>query len=308
MKKHITHWSITILLLCAILLVAADVPSKFFGMAGLNQISRSNQAYLEDSFNRSISTFVVLSIIKAGLAVLEGTEISLGIGIEVGNIVQAAYDYVDLAWRTVLISSVVLLGTQYILQTSGLVDQWFLTATLLVFFVLWLLNTWLPHKNGLKNLFRDISLVLTLFTVILYLVLPLSVAGGRLLSKAITAKPMLEAETGFSTFQKDVFPESGDAKAGFWSKVTGAKDKIANAVKIITTKTSELIIWVLKLIAGYLFDCVVFPLLLFVVLFWLSKFLIRYFFDIQKQRTLKEDLETVLHKFFPKTRSQNSVS
>ena len=136
MTKKSSHFIITILLLCLILLIATDIPSKFFGVTGLNTVSRSNEAYLEDSFNRSISTFVVLSVIKAGLAVLEGTEISLGIGIEVGNIVQAAYDYVDLAWRTVLLSSVVLLGTQYILQTSGLVDQWLLSATLLMFLIM----------------------------------------------------------------------------------------------------------------------------------------------------------------------------
>ena len=307
MKKKISHLLITILLLCSILLIATDIPSKFFGVTGLNTISRSNEAYLEDSFNRSIGTFVVLSVIKAGLAVLEGTEISLGIGIEVGNIVQAVYDYVDLAWRTVLLSSVVLLGTRYILQTSGLVDQWFLSATLLMFLMQWLIRWWLPHKNGLKNLFRDISLILTLFTLLLYIVLPLSVAGGRVLSKTITAKPMMEAEAGFSKLQEDIFPDSTTGKTSLWSKITNTKDRIMHAVKMISTKTSELSIWALKLIAGYLFDCIVFPLLLFVVLFWLTKFLVRYFFDIQKQQTLREDLEAILQKFFSKSRNQISV-
>ncbi len=308
MKKKLPRLWICLLLTAAILLAATDVPSKLFKVTGFNTISKSNDTYLETSFDRSVNTFLVLSVIKAGLAVLEGTEIGVGIGIEVGGVVQAVYDYVDLAWKTVLASSVVLLGTRYILQTSGLIDQWFLSAALL-FLLLQLLSRWyLPRQNTLKNLLRDTGLVLTLFTLLLYIVLPLSVAGGQLLSKHITAKPVLEAETGFFQLKQNAFPESENAKKGIWGKLTDAKNQIVQVVKTINAKSSEMSVWVLKLIAGYLFDCIVFPLMLFIALFYLSKFLIRYIFDIQKQKTLKEDLESILHRALSRSDHPTSVS
>jgi hypothetical protein len=307
MKKMYRLW-ICLLLTVAIFLAAADVPSKFLNATGLNTVSKFNDAYLEESFTRSVNTFLVLSVIKAGLAVLEGTEIGVGIGIEVGGVVRAVYDYVDLAWRTVLASSVVLLGTRYILQASGLVDQWFLSAALLFLLFQFLFRWYLPRQTTMKNLLRDTGLVLTLFTLLLYIVLPLSVAGGRTLSKYITAKPMHEAETGFSQLKENAFPDSEGVKKGIWSKLTDTKNQIIAVVKTINAKSSEMSVWVLKLIAGYLFDCIVFPLILFIALFYFSKFLIRYFFDIQKQRTLKEDLESIFHRYFSKSDNQISAS
>jgi hypothetical protein len=308
MKKKISRLWVSLVLTAAILLAAADVPTNFFDATGLNKISKSNTAYLEESFTRSVNTFLVLSVIKAGLAVLEGTEIGLGIGIEVGGVVQSVYDYVDLAWRTVLASSVVLLGTRYILQASALVDQWFLSAALFFLLLQFLFRWYLPYQITLKNLLRDIGLVLTLFTLLLYIVLPLSVAGGRLLSKHITARPMHDAETGFSELKENTFSDSEDGKKGIWNKLSGVKDQIVRVVKTVNEKSSEMSVWVLKLIAGYLFDCIVFPLVLFAALFWFSKFLIRYFFDVQKQRTFKEDLESILHRYFSKSDNQQSAS
>ena len=87
-------------------------------------LSDSNRAYLDESFDRSMKGFLVLSAIKGGLAVLEGSEVGVGFNLEVGDIVQSVYDYVDVAWKTALAGGTILLLIQLILQTIQLFDHW----------------------------------------------------------------------------------------------------------------------------------------------------------------------------------------
>jgi hypothetical protein len=44
-------------------------------------------------------------------------------------------------------------------------------------------------------------------------------------------------------------------------------------------KASELTVWILKLIAGYLFDCLVFPLGLFALLVWFTRVMAKGLFE-----------------------------
>jgi hypothetical protein len=60
----------------------------------------------------------VLSDIKVGLAVVEGTEIGVRFCIEIDDAVQSVYDYIDVAWRTVLASAAILTWTKYLVKTN----------------------------------------------------------------------------------------------------------------------------------------------------------------------------------------------
>ncbi len=90
---------IVTLLIAGTLLTALGFTDRLLGICGLDRLSEKNEAYLESSQERTLQTFAVLSTIKVGLAVVEGTEIGVGFGLEIGDVVQAAYDYVDIAWR-----------------------------------------------------------------------------------------------------------------------------------------------------------------------------------------------------------------
>jgi len=121
---------IVILLIGGIVLTAFGFTERLLGTCGLDRLTSKNDAYLEASFERSLRTFAVLSTIKVGLAIVEGTEIGVGFGLEVGDVVQAAYDSVDIAWRTVLAGGVILLGTRTLLEAASLANHWLLAATL----------------------------------------------------------------------------------------------------------------------------------------------------------------------------------
>jgi hypothetical protein len=285
-----------IALAAAFLLTVFGPAEKGMVALGLGRLSKSNEAYLSASFKRSLRTFAVLTAVKTGLGVVEGSEVGVGFGIQIGDVVQAAYDYVDLAWRTVLISMAVLTGTRFILQAAGIFDQWFLAAFIL-FLLLMLLCKWvIPKVPALRRFFRDASFVAALTAVMLYVALPASVTLGHGLSRKITAPSMSEAETGFQQFRTDVFPDGAPQKGGFWSKIIEVKEKLVQIASYLKFKTNDLIEWVIKLIAGYTFDCIVFPLGLFFAFYGLFKFLVRALFDARRSQALREDLETVLTK------------
>jgi hypothetical protein len=295
-KRNRFRTAAGIVLSAALLLTVFGFTEKGMQVLGLGRLSESNETYLNASFKRSLQTFAVLTAVKTGLGVVEGSEVGVGFGIQIGDVVQAAYDYVDMAWRTVLISMAVLTGTRFVLQAARIFDQWFLAAFIL-FLLLMLLCRWtVPKFPALRRFFRDAAFVAALVAVMLYVALPASVTLGRSLSRKITAPSMSEAETGFSRFRTEVFPESAQPKTGFWSKIVETKDKLAEIVSFLKTRTNEMIEWVIKLIAGYTFDCIVFPMGLFFAFYGLFRFLVRALFDARRSQSLREDLGAVLRR------------
>ncbi|HHS13070.1 MAG TPA: hypothetical protein ENN03_04795 [bacterium] len=298
---------IFLILLLIVLIIASSLgwTTRAFGWMGLNQLRQSNDRYLQSAMNQSLTTFGVLSILKVGLAIVEGTSVGVGFNLQIGDAVQAVYDYVDLAWRVVLISATVLLGTRYILQTAELIDQWVLAFALLLLLLLVLLRWFKPNWKTLIRILRDLSLFFFIFSLSLFVLLPLSVTGGRLLSQYITAPSLEEAEEGLSIIQSELFPEGPPESPSVWQTIKNTSEKIAYISRILTQKASNLITWVVKLIAGYLFDSLIFPLLLFLFLFWFTRLVGRYLFGIQSQKTFREDLHQILHRLTMENTSQS---
>ena len=300
-KNRKKRWAIVILLLACAIFSATGVMNLGLDAAGLKKLRDSNNGYLQESLDKTMKTFAVLSGVKVGLAIVQGSDIGIGFSLEVGDVVQSAYDYVDIAWRTVLGCAIVLLGTRYLLQMTDLLIPWFLTAVFL-FLLLNLLADWKVRSLSiLKTISRDLLQTFGLAAATLCLVLPLSIAGGRWLSGRITEPSMREARNGFTQVKNELEESSSNAEKGLWSKLVQAKDKLAKVTEIVTRKTSELTVWVLKLIAGYIFDCFVFPILLFLFLFWMVRKAVRYFGEINRTRGFRNDLEMVLKKYITKS-------
>lgn len=271
---------------------------RLFGLAGLDSLSASNEAYLESASLRSMGMFGVLSTVKVGLAIIEGTEVGVGFGLQVGDVVQAAYDYVDVAWRTVLAGTVILFGTRYLLQAAALLDQWFLAITM--FFALALVLAQLSSLpfTRMRRFIRDLLLLFSVVTVALYLILPLSVAGGAFLSHKITAPSVEEAESGIIEMRNELFsdiPYEGEVSI---STIAGIKERMKNIIAYLKDRASRIVTWMFGLIAGYIFDCLIFPFLLFVLLLWLTKTGTNYLFGLERQRSLRDDIDGIMAKYF----------
>ncbi len=267
------------MLVVGIVLTALGFTERLLGACGLDGLDSRNEAYLESSFERSLRTFAVLSTIKVGLAVVEGTEIGVGFGIEVGDVVQAAYDYVDIAWKVVLAAGVLLLATRTLLESVALVNHWVLAITLAAVVLTVLTQGAPPRLARTHRILREAALFLTVLAAACYLILPLSIAGSAFLSSRITAPSIEEAESGLSALGEELFAEDPTADEGLHSKWTRTKEQLARMASYLKQRATEITVWILKLIAGYLFDCLVFPLALLVLLFWFTKVLVRGLFE-----------------------------
>lgn len=314
MRKFVRPTTAVLLLLATILAVTGQI-DRFAASCGLGAINDSNEQYLTESFDKSLKGFLVLSGIKSGVAVLEGSSIGVGFNLEVGDLVQSIYDYVDVAWRTALAGSCVLLLMRLVLQTVQAVDHWFLSATaalsLAVFLAWWIL----PQNTKQRRWLKECLLFIASITLALYVILPVSIAGASYLSKKITRPLVEEAQAGFESLESDLtaqalnerlFPEGDEDDESFWSrfdfkaKLENSKQAIVKMGDWLTEITTEFATWTVKLIAGYIFDCIIFPLAFFVVVYVLTRGLLTYLLGISRSRSMREDFEAVLGKYYGK--------
>ncbi len=314
-KQNGIKTGIAVVLLVLVVLSATGHVDGMIDLFGLRGLRDSNEEYLDASFNKALNGFLVLSGIKAGLAVLEGSEVGIGFSLEIGDAVQSIYDYVDTAWKTVMAGSAILLLMKLALSTIQTVGHWFLFTALLFSLVLFLLNWIMPKKNRAHHLLREALLFSSVMCVALYLILPVSVGMASFLSKKITQPLISEAQEGFKTLEKEVAPETIHEK--FFPAQAKKNDSIFSKLElqnlIVESKavlirigrwlkklTKDFAHWTIYLIAGYMFDCIVFPYAVLILAYALTKGLLIYVFGKTSSQTVKEDIESVMKKYFGK--------
>ncbi len=292
MKKQYTKKSVLlILVLMAGILAATGYTDRLVESVGIGTISQANLTYLEDAFDRSLAGFLVLSGIKSGLAIIEGSEVGIGFNLEIGDIVQAVYDYVDVAWKTALAGGTILLVTRMCLEAVALIDHWCLAIMLFGFGVFLFLDWFLGGYGRTIQIIRESTLFMLVLTLILYIILPLSITGASFLSKKITQPIIEETQSGFEEIHKEFspgymskgfFPE--DVKEGslfpgfdFKAKYESTRERIQFIGTFFKDRTRHMAVLTMKLVAGYVFDCIIFPLTFFVVLYLFTKNLVSFF-------------------------------
>ena len=299
---------------CLILLLAffaalngvLDVPIHKLGM---EKVAAANQTYLKQSMDKAVSGFLILSGIKTGLAVVEGSEVGIGFNLQIGDIVQSVYDYVDIAWKTALAGGTVILITRLLLQAVDLIDHWFLALTfgfgLLVVLARWIFPSWVRANR----LMKDATFFLVVCTVVFYFVFPFSIAGAAFISQKITGPLIDESQRSFEgikeefsveTINRHIFSsdsageESSIAGLILKGKMAGIKEAIKVQADYFKDKSRNIAIWTLQLIAGYLFDSIIFPVTFFIFLFVIAKGALLYLFEDRRQQAFSDDIRAVL--------------
>ncbi len=288
MSPHRFRATLPWLLLAAAVLAATGVLDTATSWAGPRQLQRANTEYLDQSFERALGTFAVLSAVKAALAVVEGSEVGVGFGLELGDAVQATYDYIDIAWRTVLAGAVVLLGMKYALQTVTAADHWVLALALLAGALSMLLSRRTGGWRFGKRVSRDTARVMAVAAVALYVLAPLSVTGASLLSRRITAPVSGRAHERIELLKAEL--ARYDTNGGLLEELRATPERIRAVTAYLATESRSLGQAVVRLIAGYLFDCIVFPLGLFAAAFFLTRAASRYLLSLGASESLAESL------------------
>ena len=246
-----------------------------------SEISVYNGLYLDDALKRSLKIFASLSALKVGLSIVEGSEIGVGFGLQVGDVVQSTYDFVHITWFVVLVGCVALIGTKYLLQLVGVLGCFgFILSVLLITIAVFIKKKY-PERKFFHKISRDISLIVSILTISLYIILPLSVLTGSWLSGNITRPVLVKSETCLSNIQKDMFPDQPNDKKNISSLWSGAKDKINKIADYLKSKKDEFSLLGFQLISIYIFDCLLFPLLIFGFLLGIVKYGTRYMVMIE---------------------------
>jgi len=282
---------VLIILSLACFAAAAGMLDKSIGFFGMQRLGDANDAYLQDAFDRSLAGFLVLSGIKSGLAVIEGSEVGIGFNLEIGDIVQSVYDYVDIAWKTALAGGTILLITRLSLEAISAIDQWFLALMFLLMVIFLVFEWFLTAYARLANVFREAMLFLLVLTLTLYYLLPLGITAASFVSRKITAPLIASSQEGFEKVHQEfspaqvnsrLFAEEDDADDSIFSaldftaKYEMTRERIRQIGKYFRDKTALMATLTLQLVAGYLFDCIIFPLTFFVILYVLTKSLVTF--------------------------------
>ena len=206
--------------------------------------------------------------------------------------VQPAYDYVDIAWKAALAGGTIIVGMQLALKALGFVDHWILAFLMLILAARAMVGWLLPGRPGLERAFKEAVRVSTTLCLTMYLLLPLSVTAASALSMHIT-RPMIEASHGqLEEIRDSISPQhinremmselatDGLSGADLKTRLAAMKKGIQKLLSFLRTETDRIAALTIKLIAAYLFDCILFPLLFGLVLITTVKSSVAYFFDI----------------------------
>lgn len=112
-------------ILFAIVLVAGGAACLFATpqaalVSGHTAITAEAEAHVDEALAKNQQAFLVLSAIKAAIAVVEGSTVGMGFAIEVGDLIQPAYDYVNFFWQMFLVAFVVMGAYKVLLETGML--------------------------------------------------------------------------------------------------------------------------------------------------------------------------------------------
>jgi hypothetical protein len=307
--KHIVA---IILLVVGIWLAATERVDHTLGSLGMQYLAESNDRYLEESMEKAVGGFLILSGIKTGLAVIEGSEIGVGFNLELGDVVQPVYDYVDIAWKTALAGGAVILLTRLVIQAVDISDHWCLALTLGAAVIFILMQSLRRRPERGLRMARDAVFFFTVLSVVLYFVFPLSITGAALLSKKITDPLISESQRSFESIKDEfsaenlnrrLFPDQAPEESSWLSNLLlrGDTEKIkeyfGEQAEYFKRKSRDIAIWTLQLIAGYLFDSIIFPLAFFLLLFVIAKGALLYLFEDRKQSTLRKELTTLVDSY-----------
>lgn len=293
---RLKQWIIVTVLMAGAVLAAVGYTDRALNWCGMRYLSQANSSYLEEAFNKSLSGFLILSSIKSGLAVVEGSEVGVGFNLELGDIVQPVYDYVDIAWKAALAGGSIIVGMQLALKGLTLVDHWALAILLLLLSACRLTRGLPPRWNRLHTGFKQALRFVTTLSLAFYLLLPLSVTGAAALSHHVTRPLLQQAQQELERIENEISPENMDQEAltdlaaesfsspSLKKRLADTGTGIHMLISFLKTETDQIAALSFKLIAAYLFDCILFPLLFGLILMTMLRGGVNYFFDLSRIR------------------------
>lgn len=177
---------------------------------GLDAVNGSAQDHLKEQREQALKGFLLLSALKVGLAVLRSSEIGFVLNIRIGDLAVAVYDYVNFGWKVLLAAVTYYYMAEYLLALVSVVNVWFLWLALVCVAAWLLVVDLRPRSDRLRSLLGQSAFTACVVAALLYIVLPLSFVGADWVSKRITGDPIREANMIYDDMGKSMPSLSGD--------------------------------------------------------------------------------------------------
>jgi hypothetical protein len=232
-------------------------------------VSGKNDDYLNSSISSTFKLMVPVAAAKAAADVIEGGTVGV---VEIGDVVQPVLDYLEIAWRILLLSLAFSFTCKYVLQGSPLVAHHFLTLSL-GFYAIWAFVKIVPflRENALTISMKRLGALLLLGYSLLAVVVPLTVCLAGTLSSSITEPQYTSISQAFEEVGKTLSMKDVLEKDGFIDKAVATKEKVKDIIKFCLDSTTNFAGSVMRLVVVKLLEGVIFPLGSLVFLIWLVR-------------------------------------
>lgn len=94
------------------------LPPQAVELSGYAALSHRAETVVDEVTAQNLAAFAAVSAIKTGLAIIENTTVGVGIQVQLGDAVQAVYDYVNFVWEALLYSLLVLSAYKMVIETQ----------------------------------------------------------------------------------------------------------------------------------------------------------------------------------------------
>lgn len=277
-RLALMYWPLAAALI--FLALAAGGPLEKAYRAVMRPMAEYNDAFLETSVRDTAQLMIPIGLAKGAADIIEGTTLQFEAGVvfanagtemEVGDALQPVLDYLNLAWRILILSIIFSTVTKSVLLGCYPVAHILLIVSLSGFCLWFLIRPWLKETNAWAVSVERISKMTLLAAIVFLLVLPSSVYLAANLSQATTAP--LEASL-FSSFEEagrhfDVSQFHRIDK--ITDKAKFLYDKSLELMQYSLTATKDIALSVARLFVIKLLNGVVFPLGALAFLLWLLR-------------------------------------
>lgn len=285
-----------------------------FSNSGLGKVNEAAEMHLEQQREQALKGFLLLSALKVGLAVLRSSEVGFILNVRIGDLAVAVYDYVNFAWKILLAAVAYYYIVEYLLKLSAVVNVWFLWTALASIMAWLLIVDLRPGNLRLRSALAKTGVAASVLAILLYIGLPLSFVGGGWVSAHITGEPIKEAnrlyedmgetmpslldgkvQTEKKTDASDIqtssvtvpFPydgsnpllvmtepqSGGGGRTGIFARLVSG-EKLGELKDYLEQRSRALASAVLRQTAAYIFNIVLFPLLMLIAFYLGCKYLI----------------------------------
>lgn len=253
-------------LLRSLTLIAVAVMALLGGVDRLERtilpepLSAASQRVLEANLVQAASLFAVARIVDGAISVAQTAEISVGIGIQPGQILDPVNDLVERFSSAMLGASIMLGGAVLLIRTGDLLG---LPVLLPLGLLVIVASLWLP--GGLSILTRRLGGFILFAALVLKIVVPLMVLGAASLAAVLLDPTITEAKQrldALSLLGSSMNLMGGGGGTGFFDRLPAMSD-ITGTVMRFMSSLGDLSDILIDLCTAYIAKILLLPLLLF---------------------------------------------